>query len=162
MVNPKMRWTMFAAVALLCLGSLGISAPASAQTYARTFPETGKTVSGALLEYWITHGGVPLLGYPISEPFSEKSDIDGKTYPVQYFERAALELHRENSAPFDVMPALLGDIIYNAKYPGGAPNQVASTANPQELPADRQDAGRRVQEVLGGEWWRRPVWLSDL
>jgi hypothetical protein len=144
MTNRATRWAMFAAVVLLCLGLLGLALPAQAQLYSRTFPETGKTVSGALLEYWITHGEVPQLGYPISEPFQEKSDVDGKTYLAQYFERADLELHPENAAPFNVMPALLGDIVYNAKYPGGAPNQQASTVNPVTF--------EQTGKTLGGDF----------
>jgi len=151
MMSQRTRWTMFTAAVLLSLGLLGITLRAHAQPYARTFPETGKTVSGALLEYWITHGGIPLVGYPISEPFEEKSDIDGKTYPVQYFERAELELHPENSEPFDIMPTLLGDLIYKAKYPGGAPNQQASTVNPIKF--------EKTGKTLGGDF--RKYWEAN-
>jgi len=151
MTNRKTRWTMLAAAVLLCLGLLGMTLPAGAQPYARTFPETGKTVSGALLEYWITHGGVPLVGYPISEQFQETSAIDGKTYPVQYFQRAELELHPDNPTPFQVMPALLGDMVYNAKYPGGAPGQQASTVDPVTF--------QKTGKTLGGEF--RKYWEEN-
>jgi hypothetical protein len=142
---------MFATIALLCLGLVGLSLPARAQLYSRTFPETGKTVSGALLEYWITHGGIPLVGYPISEPFQETSAIDGKTYPVQYFERADLELHPQSSELPVVMPALLGDIVYNSRYPGGAPGQQASTVNPVKF--------EQTGKTLGGEF--RDYWEAN-
>jgi len=151
MISRMTRWTMVATIVILCLGLLALTLPARAQIYARTFPETGKTVSGALLEYWITHGGVPLVGYPISEPFQETSAIDGKTYLAQYFERADLELHPENAAPFTVMPALLGDIVYNAKYPGGAPNQQASTVNPVKF--------EQTGKTLGGDF--RNYWEAN-
>ena len=42
----------------------------------------------------------------------EKSEIDGKTYTVQYFERAVFEYHPENSPPHDVLLSLLGDPRY--------------------------------------------------
>ncbi|MEA2574401.1 MAG: thermitase, partial [Chloroflexia bacterium] len=58
-----------------------------------TFPETGKTVSGRFLQYWTSHGGLPQQGYPVSEEMQETSDINGKSYVVQYFERAVFELH---------------------------------------------------------------------
>jgi len=93
-----------------------------------TFQETGITVSGKLLEYWSNHGGLAIQGYPISEQIQERSTLDGKTYTVQYFERAVLELHPENSAPYDVLASLLGVFRYRDKYsPNGAPGQAPVT-----------------------------------
>src|SRR4051812_12608029 len=105
---------MLMAAAMLCMSLLGMATPAGAQPYARTFPETGKTASGALYQYWVAHGGLPIVGYPISEPFQEISPSDGVSRTVQYFERAELELHPDNAANFSVMPALLGDFAYDA------------------------------------------------
>jgi hypothetical protein len=85
----------------------------------RTFPETGKTVSGRFFEYWQQNGGLAQQGFPISEPFQEKSDVDGKTYTVQYFERAVFEQHPENPRPYDVLLTQLGSLRYNQKYPNG-------------------------------------------
>ena len=79
-----------------------------AQTGSRTFPETGKTVRGQFLEYWNAHGGLAQQGYPISEEMQERSDTDGKTYRVQYFERAVFESHPENAPPYDVLLSQLG------------------------------------------------------
>src|SRR5215216_5934207 len=79
-----------------------------AQGDCRTFPETGKTVCGKFFAYWNTHGGLAQQGYPISGEFKEVSDVDGKTYTVQYFERAVFELHPENAPPYDVLLSLLG------------------------------------------------------
>jgi hypothetical protein len=94
----------------------------------RTFPETGKTVSGRFLDYWNTHGGLAQQGFPISNEMQEVSETNGKTYTVQYFERAVFELHPENQPPNDVLLSLLGVFFYKQKYPNGAPNQTASTA----------------------------------
>jgi len=119
---------------LLALPAL-LPAAGLAQSSSRTFPETGKTVSGRFLDYWNTHGGLAQQGYPISDPMQEKSDTDGKTYTVQYFERAVFEAHPENAAPNDVLLSLLGNFLYKQKYPNGAPNQKASTApNAQKFP----------------------------
>jgi hypothetical protein len=49
----------------------------------------------------------------------EKSDLDGKTYKVQYFERAVFEHHPENPAPYDVLLSQLGTFRYKQKYPNG-------------------------------------------
>lgn len=82
----------------------------------RLFPETGKTVGGRFLEYWQQNGGLAQQGYPISEPFTEQSDLDGKLYLVQYFERAVFETHPENAKPYDVLLSQLGTFQYRAKY----------------------------------------------
>ncbi|HMA33859.1 MAG TPA: hypothetical protein VKY74_05200 [Chloroflexia bacterium] len=83
--------------------------PAFANTGDRRYvPETGHSLSGRFLQYWQTTGGIPLYGYPISEPLAEVSPTDGKTYTVQYFERARFEAHPENRPPYDVLLGLLG------------------------------------------------------
>jgi hypothetical protein len=82
----------------------------------RLFPETGKTVSGRFLEYWNANGGLPQQGFPISDEIQEKSDLDGKTYRVQYFERAVFEYHPENQPPYDVLLSQLGTFRYREKY----------------------------------------------
>ncbi|HVF98763.1 MAG TPA: erythromycin esterase family protein [Chloroflexia bacterium] len=97
----------------------------------RTFPETGKTVQGLFLQYWLSHGGLPQQGYPISEEMQEKSDTDGKTYTVQYFERAVFEYHPENQPPYNVLLSLLGNFEYKRKYQAGAgpaPGQQPNTS----------------------------------
>src|SRR3954451_21989965 len=100
------------AIAALAL-AVATLAPANvgrvqAQGTSHTFPETGHTVSGRFLDYWTNHGGLAQQGYPISEPMQETSDTDGKTYTVQYFERAVFEMHPENQPPNDVLLSLLG------------------------------------------------------
>lgn len=92
-------------------------------TSARTFPETGKTVVGLFADYWNKNGGLAQQGFPISELMSEVSDLDGKRYTVQYFERAVFEYHPENPPPYNVLLSQLGTFRYKQKYPNGAPGQ---------------------------------------
>lgn len=92
---------------------------AAAQPQCQAFTETNKTVCGIFLSYWTEHGGVQRQGLPISNAFPEVSEIDGKRYTVQYFERAVFEHHPENQPPFDLLISLLGTIQYNPKYPNG-------------------------------------------
>lgn len=68
--------------------------------------ETGHCVWGRFLEQW-RKLGVPVVGLPLSDQFEERS-TDGKTYTVQYFERARFEYHPENKPPYDVLLGLLG------------------------------------------------------
>ncbi|MDQ3929392.1 MAG: alpha/beta hydrolase, partial [Chloroflexota bacterium] len=97
-------------------------------TAARTFPETGKSIQGTFMRYWSSNGGLAQFGYPISDEMQEGSDTDGKTYTVQYFERAVFEYHPENRQPYDVLLSLLGSRQYAQRYPGGAPRQVPNAA----------------------------------
>jgi len=121
-------------------GTINFTVAAAAQD-CNTFNETGQTVCGRFLEYWNTHGGLAQQGFPISGELQEKSDTDGKTYTVQYFERAVFEKHPENAAPNDVLLSLLGTFLYKQKYPDGAPNQQASTTNARTFPETGMTVG---------------------
>jgi hypothetical protein len=112
-------------------------------TGSRFFPQTGKTVRGLFLQYWDTHGGLAQQGYPISDLFGEISDLDGKSYTVQYFERAVFEYHPENPAPFNVLLSQLGTFQYAKKYPAGAPNQTQHKTNGQFFPQTGHWVGGR-------------------
>jgi hypothetical protein len=103
-----------------------LSQSAAQQPDCQLFRETGKNVCGRFLAYWREHGGLAQHGYPITQPFSERSDTNGKPYTVQYFERAVFEAHPENQAPYDVLLSLLGTALYKQKYPSGAGGQVAN------------------------------------
>src|SRR5262249_20659483 len=73
------------------------------------FSPTRHRLGGVFLSYWQGHGGLASIGFPISEPLSEVSQVDGKTYTVQYFERARLEYHPENTgSAFTVLLGLMG------------------------------------------------------
>ncbi|HEX9988817.1 MAG TPA: hypothetical protein VGE45_10130 [Chloroflexia bacterium] len=119
--------------AALALGMLGITDMAarygtpSRQANCRDFPETGKRVCGKFLAYWQDHGGLAQQGYPISGEFMEKSQLDGQTYMVQYFERAVFELHPENRPPYDVLLSQLGTFQFKKKYPQGEPGSALPT-----------------------------------
>ena len=95
----------------------------------QTFPETGIAACGRFLDYWRTHGGLAQQGFPISGEFVERSALDGKTYTVQYFERAVFELHPENQPPYDVLLSQLGTFRYRQLYTEqGPPPAPISTA----------------------------------
>ena len=80
------------------------------------FEETGHALCGEFLSYWQNNGGLAQQGYPISDEFQEKSDLDGKTYTVQYFERAVFEHHPENTPPYNVLLSQLGTFRFRARY----------------------------------------------
>lgn len=76
----------------------------------RHYPETGHNLGGVFLEYWEAYGGLFSFGYPISEEVQEVNPEDGRTYTVQYFERARFEHHPEHAGTqFEVLLGLLGN-----------------------------------------------------
>jgi acetyl esterase/lipase len=116
----------------------------------RTFAETGKSVRGPFLSYWEQNGGLAQQGYPISNEIQEVSPTDGKSYTVQYFERAVFEHHPENAGkPSEVLLSLLGVFRYNGKYPAGAPNQQPNTSPGSVL---FPETGKRVGGVFLEYW----------
>jgi endonuclease YncB( thermonuclease family) len=128
----------------------GVSQAAQTPVASRTFQETGKSIRAKFLQYWLIHGGLAQQGLPISEEMAEVSQTDGKTYTVQYFERAVFEYHPELQPPNDVLLSLLGVFRYQQKYQSNAPNQVPnSEAGSVAFP----ETGKRV----GGKflaYWR--------
>jgi hypothetical protein len=150
-----------AAVAgVLLLVALSYPAPGleAQEGDSRFFPETKQTVRGGFWKYWQGNGGLAQQGFPISGELQEKSDLDGKTYTVQYFERAVFEWHPENPWPYDVLLTQLGTLRYKEKYPQGAPGQKANT-----------DAGTWIfpetGKSLGGSFqahWKRSGGVAQL
>ncbi|NJP05965.1 MAG: hypothetical protein HC837_10255 [Chloroflexaceae bacterium] len=51
------------------------------------FPETGHTLHGIFLNYWLAHGGLAMFGFPLTREFAEQG------ITVQYFERVRFEYH---------------------------------------------------------------------
>ena len=131
-MKPPFRILFAASVALNTLllgGAVAPSGSAGAQAQALYFPETGHTIKGVFLDYWTNHGGLAQQGYPLTEEFQERSRLDGKTYTVQYFERAVFELHPENPPPYNVLLSQLGRFMLDAVYPNGS-NPAAQRVTP--------------------------------
>lgn len=93
------------------------------------FKETKHTLEGNFLAYWLKWGGLPVYGFPISEPFAELNAADNQTYTVQYFERGRFEFHPEFiGTRYEVLLGLLG-------------NQLLKTASVPNPITVRQPAG---------------------
>jgi hypothetical protein len=76
---------------------------ATAQPAGRYYSETGYTLAPEFVTFYDSHGGVPLLGYPVSEAHEESGFL------VQWTERQRLEWHPEHSGTdFEVQLGLLG------------------------------------------------------
>ena len=113
----------------------------------RYFAETGHNLSGAFKTYWEQHGGLFILGLPITEEFTAPSS-DGKMYKQQYFERARAEYHPENAPPNDVQLGLLGNWVT-----GGRSFQRLSPIPSGQGVAYFGETGQSLR--LFKDWWSR-------
>jgi len=90
-------------------------------------PETGHCVWGRFLDRW-RELGVPIVGLPLSDQFEERA-TDGKTYVVQWFERARFEYHPEyKGTKNEVLLGLLGvQLAQGRQFSSAAPPQNAES-----------------------------------
>jgi len=83
-----------------------LASPAWAQAGGRYYPETGHTLDSRFAFYFDEHGGVEILGYPITDVFVDPEN----GYPIQYFENARLEQVRQGAEDVVRMP-VLGELL---------------------------------------------------
>jgi hypothetical protein len=106
-MNTRISRIIFLVVLLtsaLCTNPSVLAHPDSGQ---RCFHETGYCMSGRIRAFWEQNGGLPVFGFPITPQVQTR--IEGMVVPVQWFERARLEVHAENPAPYDVLLGRLGN-----------------------------------------------------
>ena len=107
------------------------------------FPQSHHNLGGEFLRYWQSSGGLPIFGYPISEPMLERG------YTVQYFERNRFELHPENTPPYNVLLGRLGaDVTARRTFPQAEPFQ--SDPNHAYFP----ETGHSLNYAFLGYWNR--------
>ncbi len=75
----------------------------------RCFAEVPYCLRGVFAAFWTKNGGLDQFGYPVTPEVQETQG--GKTYTVQYTERARFEYHPENKPPYDVLLGLLGNTL---------------------------------------------------
>ncbi len=76
------------------------------------FPETKHNVLPEFKDYWNANGGVYQFGYPVTEGYIDVNPDDGKSYKVQYFERARFEYHPDQpDKRFQVQLGRFGAIV---------------------------------------------------
>jgi polyvinyl alcohol dehydrogenase (cytochrome) len=85
-------------------------------TTAVYFRETRHNLPEPFLSFWRAHGEVAGIGYPVSEPFDEFIMVDGAVRRVQYFERARLEIVKDQNGTERVAFGALGLHRYLHRY----------------------------------------------
>ncbi len=87
--------------------------PAAPSPDARYFAEMGHNLRAGFRAYWEANGELAQFGHPLSEEVTEQLE-DGRTYTVQYFERARMEYHPEHAGtPYEVLLGQFGRRILN-------------------------------------------------
>lgn len=109
---------------------------------------TSFTIEGDFSLYWKNHGGAPGLGLPISNEFIE-SEADGQAHYVQYFDKTVLVQDARKPAPDDISELSLGTLLYDEKYPHGAPSEQPNTT-PGSIAFNR--TGKRVGGAFLVRW----------
>jgi hypothetical protein len=97
------RWIPIGLIVLVMVLHPG---SASGQEGGRYYPETGHTLDGRFVSFFDSHGGVEILGYPITDVFVDPE----QGYPIQYLENARLEWVRQGDAVGVRMP-VLGELL---------------------------------------------------
>ncbi|HYP39603.1 MAG TPA: DUF5107 domain-containing protein [Chloroflexia bacterium] len=93
-----------------------------AQANGRYYPETGKTLALEFLSFYDANGGLPVFGYPLTDP-----EVEGG-FKVQYLERARIEYHPEHrGTPYEVQLGLLGTLLAAGRLFPPAPQERAAT-----------------------------------
>jgi hypothetical protein len=127
----------------------------------RHFPETGHSVRGRFLAYWQSRGvdmgesgvsdreSLALFGYPISGEFEQQLE-DGRTYTVQYFERARMEFHPEYEGT--ASEVLLGH--FGRHIVAGIPGAPTAPVAPQEGFRHFPETGHNVGPRFSDFWQR--------
>ena len=80
------------------------SAPSAAMSHSGNiyFAQTGHSIQNGFLSYWLWHGQVAGLGYPLTE------EVQDGGLTVQYFERARLEYNAKSGA---IRPGTVGTLL---------------------------------------------------
>ena len=106
-----------------------VEPPAPPHEGATYVPATGHNVAPTFLAYWAAHGGLAQFGYPLGEATTAPLE-DGRTYTIQWFERARFEEHPEAPAPDRVQLGQLGRQVAAGSFlapPGEDPTCGAAT-----------------------------------
>lgn len=113
-----MMLVVLVAAFALAPGGVGRAQPvAASEPYC--FAETKQCIEGAFRDFWESHGGLEILGLPITHPF-----VDDRKLIVQYFERAIFEWHPEAPPAYQVLLTRLGADQLGQRPEASAPPQL--------------------------------------
>ena len=158
---PRTLKLVGANLVILLILAVSLASPLTVQPTVQAadnlyFNETSQNLQGKFLQYWQSHGGLPIFGFPLTPQFYENG------YLVQYFERNRFELHPEKAGtPYEVLLGLLGREKRDARI---AFNQVATLAT--SLKAENQGSlfFKETNFGIGGaflDYWQKNGGLAQ-
>lgn len=146
-LNGRVEQAVEEGIMEACTGTILIDPCTNAGS--RYFDETGKTVSGDVLDYWDRSGGLQGAGYPTSEPFPSVG-ADGVTHRTQCFERRVLEEHLENTCDYRILGRQLGRLRFEKMYPHGAVAQWLPKES--DIGARFEETGKAMSRKMLAHW----------
>ncbi len=97
------------------------------------FPQTDHFMSAGFKTFWQDHGAAEILGYPLTEEFSETDPTTGEQITVQYLQRAKLEYRASSPEGSRITIARLG-VTLTADRHFAEVDAVANTADRRYFP----------------------------
>jgi L,D-transpeptidase catalytic domain len=119
------------------------------------FQETKHTLSGKFLRYWQKRGGLPIFGFPISEPFEEVA-ADGQTRITQYFERARFEYHPEDLGGFYQQMAQANGLMLSSLH------EIQLSDLGRQAAQRKGDNFPGSAQLAGAPDWSPTLWLRHI
>jgi hypothetical protein len=121
-----LRCLLIVAIALPGFRPLVVHAQSVPGQECRYFPETGHHVCDEFLTFFLARGNLEIFGYPLSEAFKDPAH-EGRR--VQYFQRARMEWHPDNSPAYQVQLGLLIDEL-GYRFPPVSPEEIPAPEDP--------------------------------
>ncbi len=124
----SVRSLSMVALVVVLLGSVTATYAQTPTGGCRYFVETGHYVCDEFLEFYDTRGGSEIFGFPLTEAFEDSV----LRLRVQYFQRARMEWHPNNPAPYKVQLGLLADELIGKlgyHFPPPPPEQIPAFNN---------------------------------
>ncbi len=146
-----------AASLLLLLVQLAAPRPGYADDQPMCFAQTQQCVlESEFRDYWLKNGGLPVFGFPITQSHGRVNYM-GVNIVTQWFERNRLELHPENTAPYNVLLGLLGEEVLQQEGRDAAALPKADSSAPHYY----KETGHAIADVFWGYWSSHGLDLGD-
>lgn len=113
-------------VVVTCTG-VAATTPRDASKDCQYFKETGHYVCGQYLDFFRSKGGLEVFGFPLTEAFHDPTHAG---LDVQYFQRARMEIHPDDSGGHILLGLLVDELGYS--FPPAGPDQIPSANTDSE------------------------------
>jgi hypothetical protein len=109
-------------IAVVTFTSVGATTPRTVSKDCKYFKETGHYVCDQYLDFFRSKGGLETFGFPLTEAFHDPTHAGLR---VQYFQRARMEIHPDDSGGHVLLGLLVDELGYS--FPSAGPDQIPPT-----------------------------------